>query len=55
MSESEEMVWSDLVLSDPEPLKSEINREVGKSCCSKILPVFVLRRTRNLTAVPQPY
>lgn len=30
ISESEEMVWSDLGLSDPEPLKSEINREVGK-------------------------
>ena len=30
ISESEEMVWSDLCLSDPEPLKSEINREIGK-------------------------
>jgi tRNA pseudouridine synthase 10 len=29
-AESEEMVWSDLSLSDPEPLKSEMNREVGK-------------------------
>jgi tRNA pseudouridine synthase 10 len=30
IAESEEMVWSDLSLSDPEPLKSEMNREVGK-------------------------
>ncbi|KAF5091649.1 hypothetical protein DSECCO2_00380 [anaerobic digester metagenome] len=35
MSESEEMVWSDLGLSDPEPLKSEINREVGKCVATK--------------------
>ncbi len=35
MSESEEMVWSDLCLSDPEPLKSEINREVGKRVAAK--------------------
>jgi tRNA pseudouridine synthase 10 len=31
MSESEEMVWSDLSLADPEPFKSEVNREVGKA------------------------
>ena len=31
MAESEEMVWSDLGLTDPEPLKSEMNREVGKA------------------------
>jgi tRNA pseudouridine synthase 10 len=30
ISESEEMVWSDLSLADPEPFKSEVNREVGK-------------------------
>lgn len=30
MAESEEMVWSDLSLHDPEPLKAEMNREVGK-------------------------
>ena len=30
IAESEEMVWSDLFLADPEPLKSEMNREVGK-------------------------
>lgn len=30
MAESEEMVWSDLALSSPEPLKAEFNREVGK-------------------------
>ena len=31
VAESEEMVWSDLGLADPEPLKSEMNREVGKA------------------------
>ncbi len=31
MAESEEMLWSDFSLTDPEPLKSEMNREVGKA------------------------
>jgi tRNA pseudouridine synthase 10 len=31
MAESEELVWSDLGLAGPEPLKSEVNREVGKA------------------------
>ncbi|QSZ66734.1 tRNA pseudouridine(54/55) synthase Pus10 [Methanofollis aquaemaris] len=31
IAESEEMVWSDLSLTDPEPIKSELNREVGKA------------------------
>ncbi|MDD1719784.1 MAG: tRNA pseudouridine(54/55) synthase Pus10 [Methanoregulaceae archaeon] len=31
VAENEEMVWSDLSLSDPEPIKSEVNREVGKA------------------------
>ena len=31
MTESEEMIWSDLGLEHPEPLKSEMNREVGKA------------------------
>lgn len=31
VAESEEMVWSDLALRDPEPLKAEMNREVGKA------------------------
>ncbi|TAJ44812.1 tRNA pseudouridine(54/55) synthase Pus10 [Methanofollis fontis] len=31
VAESEEMVWSDLSLADPEPIKSEMNREVGKA------------------------
>ncbi|MDI6718469.1 MAG: tRNA pseudouridine(54/55) synthase Pus10 [Methanomicrobiales archaeon] len=30
-AESEEMVWSDLSLSSPEPFKAEMNREVGKA------------------------
>ena len=35
LAESEEMVWSDLGLRDPEPLKSEMNREVGKAIGAK--------------------
>jgi tRNA pseudouridine synthase 10 len=31
MAENEEMVWSDLSLDSAEPIKSEINREVGKA------------------------
>ena len=31
IAENEEMVWSDLSLTDPEPFKSEVNREVGKA------------------------
>jgi tRNA pseudouridine synthase 10 len=31
ITENEEMVWSDLSLSEPEPFKSEVNREVGKA------------------------
>jgi tRNA pseudouridine synthase 10 len=31
MAESEELVWSDLSLTSPEPLKAEVNREVGKA------------------------
>jgi len=31
IAENEEMVWSDLSLKDPEPFKSEVNREVGKA------------------------
>ncbi|MDR0438891.1 MAG: tRNA pseudouridine(54/55) synthase Pus10 [Methanocalculaceae archaeon] len=31
MTESEEMIWSDLSLEYPEPIKSEMNREVGKA------------------------
>jgi len=35
LAESEEMVWSDLSLDGPEPLKSEMNREVGKAISIK--------------------
>ncbi|MBP2132869.1 tRNA pseudouridine synthase 10 [Methanomicrobium sp. W14] len=31
MSESEEMIWTDLSLTNPEPLKAEFNRETGKA------------------------
>lgn len=35
IAESEEIVWSDLSLSQAEPLKSEMNREVGKAVARK--------------------
>jgi len=35
IAESEEIVWSDLSLSHAEPLKSEMNREVGKAVARK--------------------
>jgi tRNA pseudouridine synthase 10 len=35
MAESEEVVWSDLSLQQAEPLKSEMNREVGKAVASR--------------------
>ncbi|MEN6443726.1 MAG: tRNA pseudouridine(54/55) synthase Pus10 [Methanoregula sp.] len=31
IAENEEMIWSDLALAEPEPFKSEVNREVGKA------------------------
>ena len=31
IAENEEMIWSDLSLTEPEPFKSEVNREVGKA------------------------
>jgi len=34
IAENEEMVWSDLTLAEPEPFKSEVNREVGKAVSS---------------------
>nr|HET6581648.1 tRNA pseudouridine(54/55) synthase Pus10 [Methanoregula sp.] len=36
IAENEEMVWSDLSLAEPEPFKSEVNREVGKAVSSRI-------------------
>jgi tRNA pseudouridine synthase 10 len=35
MAESEELVWSELGLPAPEPLKSEVNREVGKAVAAR--------------------
>jgi tRNA pseudouridine synthase 10 len=35
IAENEEMVWSDLALRDPEPFKSEVNREVGKAVSAR--------------------
>jgi tRNA pseudouridine synthase 10 len=36
IAENEEMVWSDLSLAEPEPFKSEVNREVGKAVSARI-------------------
>ncbi|UUX92759.1 tRNA pseudouridine(54/55) synthase Pus10 [Methanoplanus endosymbiosus] len=36
ISESEEMVWSDLSLKSPEPVKAEFNRETGKRVTSQL-------------------
>jgi tRNA pseudouridine synthase 10 len=36
IAENEEMVWSDLALSEPEPFKSEVNREVGKAVSARM-------------------
>ncbi len=36
IAENEEMVWSDQSLADPEPFKSEVNREVGKAVSVRI-------------------
>ncbi len=41
--ENEEMVWSDLSLNDPEPFKSEVNREVGKAVSARIGKVVDFR------------
>ncbi len=35
IAENEEMVWSDLSLGEPEPFKSEVNREVGKAVSAR--------------------
>ena len=35
IAENEEMVWSDLSLTEPEPFKSEVNREVGKAVSAR--------------------
>jgi tRNA pseudouridine synthase 10 len=44
ISENEEMVWSDLGLKDPEPFKSEVNREVGKAVSARIGAVVDFRK-----------
>lgn len=44
VSESEEMVWSDLGLRDPEPMKAEMNREVGKAVSALTGKVADLKR-----------
>ncbi|MDD1695946.1 MAG: tRNA pseudouridine(54/55) synthase Pus10 [Methanoregula sp.] len=44
VAENEEMVWSDLSLSEPEPFKSEVNREVGKAVSARTGKMVDFRR-----------
>jgi len=44
IAENEEMVWSDLSLADPEPFKSEVNREVGKAVSARISKVVDFKK-----------
>jgi tRNA pseudouridine synthase 10 len=44
IAENEEMVWTDLSLSDPEPFKSEVNREVGKAVSAQTGKVVDFRK-----------
>lgn len=44
IAENEEMVWSDLSLADPEPFKSEVNREVGKAVSARIKKVVDFKK-----------
>ncbi len=44
IAENEEMVWSDLSLADPEPFKSEVNREVGKLVSARTGKVVDFKR-----------
>jgi tRNA pseudouridine synthase 10 len=53
IAENEEMVWSDLSLGEPEPFKSEVNREVGKAV-SAITGKVVDFKKPDITALLDP-
>jgi tRNA pseudouridine synthase 10 len=53
IAENEEMVWSDLSLGEPEPFKSEVNREVGKAV-SAITGKVVNFKQPDITALIDP-
>jgi tRNA pseudouridine synthase 10 len=50
VAENEEMVWSDLALTEPEPFKSEVNREVGKAV-SALIGRMVEFKTPDIVAL----
>ena len=43
------MVWSDLSLAEPEPFKSEVNREVGKAVSAKTGKVVDFKKPEVVT------
>jgi len=49
IAENEEMVWSDLALAEPEPFKSEVNREVGKAVSSRTGKVVDFKKPEVVT------
>ena len=49
IAENEEMVWSDLSLAEPEPFKSEVNREVGKAVSAKTGKVVDFKKPEVVT------
>jgi tRNA pseudouridine synthase 10 len=49
IAENEEMVWSDLSLAEPEPFKSEVNREVGKAVSARTGKVVNFRTPEVVT------
>jgi tRNA pseudouridine synthase 10 len=49
IAENEEMVWSDLALAEPEPFKSEVNREVGKAVSAKTGKVVDFKKPEVVT------
>ncbi len=53
IAENEEMVWSDLSLGEPEPFKSEVNREVGKAV-SALTGKIVNFKQPDITALLDP-
>ena len=48
VAENEEMVWSDLSLAEPEPFKSEVNREVGKAVSARTEKSWTSKNPRSL-------
>ena len=53
IAENEEMVWSDLSLAEPEPFKSEVNREVGKAVSALIGKIVDFKKP-DVVAHPRP-